>query len=117
MLLIRLKDLHLRQCPPAAFPKTPNRHIIVLGQVTEQLVPFLEQFKHDPKKATFLGQPIDYVIFEEDEIVFVEVKSGNSRLTSKQRHIKKLVKNGKVRWEEIKIKPIKVIFNNTFISF
>jgi len=78
---------------------------IVLGQVTEKLVPFLDVFTHDPTKATFLGQPIDYIVFEEDGIVFIEIKSGHSKLTSKQRKIKKLVKEGKVRWEEIRIKP------------
>jgi len=78
---------------------------IVLGQVAEKLVPFTELFDHDPQKASFLGNPIDFVVFNEDEIVFIEVKSGNSKLTSKQRKIKKLVESKKVRWEEIKIKP------------
>ncbi len=80
---------------------------IVLGQVAEKLVPFTDLFDHDPQKASFLGNPIDFVVFEDDEIVFVEVKSGRSRLTSKQRKIRNLVLNKKVRWEEIKIEPNK----------
>jgi len=79
---------------------------IVLGQVTEQLVPFLKHFKHDPQKAVFIGKPIDYLVFEDDKIVFIEVKSGHSKLSSKQRNIRKLVKNKKVEWEQIDIKPI-----------
>lgn len=78
---------------------------IILGQVSEKLVPFLDVFTHDPQKASFLGNPIDYIVFDDDEVVFVEVKSGNSRLTAKQRKIKKQVQDKKVRWEEIKIKP------------
>jgi len=77
----------------------------ILGQVTEKLVPFLDVFKYDPQKASFLGNPIDYVVFEDEEIIFIEVKSGGSRLSEKQRKIKNLVENRKIRWEEIKIKP------------
>lgn len=74
-----------------------------LGQISEQLVPFLSNFKHDPKRAHFIGQPIDYVVFEDDAITFVEVKSGGAQLTSTQKLIKKLVQDGKVRWEEIRV--------------
>ena len=76
---------------------------IVLGQVTEQLVPFLRHFKHDPHKAVFLGQPIDYVVFEDKKITFIEVKSGNSKLSVKQRKIKKLVEDKKIEWETIRV--------------
>jgi predicted Holliday junction resolvase-like endonuclease len=77
---------------------------IVTGQVSEKLAPFLEEFKHDPQKSQFIGQPIDFIVFEDAEIIFVEIKSQNSQLTSKQRHIRDLVKNKKVRWELVKIK-------------
>ncbi len=77
---------------------------IVTGQVAEKLVPFLEDFKHDPQHIQFLGQPIDYISFEKDKIVIIEVKSGNSKLNSKQRNIRDLIKNGKVEWELYRIK-------------
>ena len=73
-----------------------------IGQVYEQMAPFLEGFKHNPKDSHFLGQPIDYVIFEEDKIVFLEVKYGYSRLSERQEKIKKLVEQGKVAWEELR---------------
>jgi predicted Holliday junction resolvase-like endonuclease len=47
---------------------------------------------------------IDYIIFEEDKIIFLEIKSGNSQLSFKQRNIKKLIKEGKVEWDEMRIK-------------
>ena len=75
-----------------------------LGQISEQLAPFLDLFPYDPKKVSFLGNPIDYVYFGEDKVVIIEVKSGNSRLSKKQRRIKSLVKGGKVEWDEIRIK-------------
>ena len=75
-----------------------------LGQISEQLAPMLEGFKYDPRKAHFIGNPIDYIIFEEDEIVILEVKSGESRMTKKQRDIRDMINNGKVRFETMQIK-------------
>jgi len=72
------------------------------GQIMEKMAPFMEVFNHDPRNAQFLGNPIDYVIFNEDEIVFMEVKSGKARATKKQNNIKKLVEEGKVRFELIR---------------
>jgi predicted Holliday junction resolvase-like endonuclease len=74
-----------------------------LGHIAEKLAPFLEDFTYNPENATFLGQPIDYIVFEDDEVVFVEIKSGNAQLSSKQRHIKKLVENNCVSWKTIRI--------------
>ena len=74
-----------------------------LGQITEHLVPFLDAFPYNPKRAQFLGAPIDFVVFETDEIIFVEVKTGKSRLTKGQKHIKNLVENKKVNWKTIRI--------------
>jgi predicted Holliday junction resolvase-like endonuclease len=77
---------------------------VLTGHIAEKLAPFLDNFKYDPQKSTFLGQPIDYLVFEEDEIIFVEIKSGNARLSKKQKNIKKLIEDGKVSWTEIRIK-------------
>jgi len=33
----------------------------------------------------FIGSPIDYVVFAEDEITFFKIKSGAAQLTPKQR--------------------------------
>lgn len=77
---------------------------VVTGQIAEKLVPFLEQFNHNPREATFCGNPIDYVIFGQEQITIMEIKTGNARLTKKQKHIKSLVQNGDVVWEEIRIK-------------
>jgi len=74
-----------------------------LGHIAETLAPFLDQFDFEPEQCTFLGQPIDYISFGDDEITFVEVKSGNSQLNKKQRHIRDLVKSKFVNWKEIRI--------------
>ena len=77
---------------------------VITGQIAEKLAPFLSDFEHNPQNAIFLGQPIDYLVFDEEEVVFVEIKSGNAKLTAKQRKIKKLIEDNKVTWKEIRIK-------------
>ena len=74
-----------------------------LGHIAEKLAPFLEDFTYNPENAIFLGQPIDYVVFEDDEVVFAEIKSGKAQLSPKQRHIKKLIENNCVSWKTIRI--------------
>lgn len=77
---------------------------IITGQVTEKLVPFLKDFPHNPQNVQFLGNPVDYIAFENDGVYIIEIKSANSRLTKKQRKIKNQIINKQVHWEEIRIK-------------
>jgi predicted Holliday junction resolvase-like endonuclease len=78
------------------------------GKFTEQMAPYLPEFKYDPTEARFIGTPVDLVVFpglaegEPKEIVLIEVKSGRSgRLSPRERRIKELVEANMVRWEEI----------------
>lgn len=79
---------------------------VVLGQISEHIAPFLDDFpfKNDSKGLNFLGMPIDYVHFGKDKITFIEVKSGNSRLSKKQKDIKTLIESGKVDFITYRIK-------------
>lgn len=76
-----------------------------LGQITEHIVPFLEGCTHDPKTLHFMGNPIDYLAFNFDEgsITFLEVKSGNSKASKRQKIIKNIIKTGRVFYEEIRV--------------
>lgn len=80
------------------------------GQVYEQLVPHLPNWKHVPSDARFIGTPIDYIVFdgmsegEPTQITIVEVKKGKSSTTKLQRKIRDLIKDGKITWELFKIK-------------
>ena len=75
-----------------------------LGNIAEKLAPFLEHFPYDPEDAIFAGQPIDYIVFDDAAVVFVEIKSGKSQLSTKQRKIRDLIKSKCVEWKEIRIK-------------
>ena len=107
-LLINIADLESR-----LLDETEARKKVVsqkkssevrLGNIAETLAPFLDQFDFDPETCTFLGKPIDYISFGEEEITLIEVKSGNSQLNSRQRQIRDQIKNNKVSWKEIRIK-------------
>ncbi|RLG14079.1 MAG: Holliday junction resolvase [Candidatus Nanohalarchaeota archaeon] len=75
------------------------------GKFSEQIAPYLPDFKYNPLDARFIGAPIDFIIFdglsEGDlrKIVFLEVKSGNSKLSFREDEIMKKIKKGKVKWE------------------
>jgi len=79
-----------------------------LGQISEQLAPFLEGFTYDTRNTKFLGQPIDLIAFEQDKVVFIEVKTGKSQLSAKQKNIKDLINNNQVFWEEFRISGNKI---------
>lgn len=74
-----------------------------LGNIAETLAPFLDQFNFEPEQCTFLGKPIDYISFGDEEITFIEIKSGKSQLNTKQRHIRDQVKAKLINWKEIRI--------------
>ena len=87
------------------------------GQILEKWCPFLEHPDIDPdweaKNWAFMGQPIDYIIFDwrndktinmaDGKIIMLDVKSGKSQLTTKQRRIRDLIKAGKVEWRTIRL--------------
>ena len=82
---------------------------VTSGKVLEVVAPYLPGFPTDCDDLSFLGNPIDFVGFsntddpEKCSIEIIEAKTGNSRLTKKQKIIKEAVKNGRVNWHEFKI--------------
>ena len=69
-----------------------------LGKTVENVAPFFDEWPYDPSNFRFLGSPIDGISFNDDEVVFVEIKTGQSRLSKSQNKIKSLVKEGKVKF-------------------
>lgn len=79
------------------------------GKTIEHFVPFMTDFPVPPEDCTFLGMPIDYVAFSNTgsktkcSVHFVEVKSGNAFLMSKQKNIRQAIQEGRVHWHEISV--------------
>ncbi|MEW6407678.1 MAG: Holliday junction resolvase-like protein [Patescibacteria group bacterium] len=73
------------------------------GKMTEQFLPFLEDYPYDPQNFRFLGTPVDGIQFEKDKILFIEFKTADSQMSGRQKEIKELVDNKKVEFEEHRI--------------
>jgi predicted Holliday junction resolvase-like endonuclease len=77
---------------------------VTKGKVTEHIVPYLPGFDLDPNDVRFLGTPIDLIAFnglnasEEVEIVFIEVKTGQSALSAREKAVKRAVEAKRVSW-------------------
>ncbi|MFH1607576.1 MAG: Holliday junction resolvase-like protein [archaeon] len=82
---------------------------VLSGLFSEQLAPFLPDFNYNPTECRFIGKPIDFICFrgldkkDVDEVVFVEVKSGNSKLSPTEKKLKEAIDKKKVRWEEYRV--------------
>jgi predicted Holliday junction resolvase-like endonuclease len=74
-----------------------------LGLISENVLPFNSEFKYNVKDLVPMFRPIDYIVFAEDEIIFLEIKIGTSQLSEKQKKIRNLVQQGKVRFEEHRV--------------
>lgn len=82
---------------------------VLTGNFSEQLAPFMPDFPYSPTECKFLGKPIDLIVFkgldkkETEEVIFLEIKSGESKLSSSEVKLKDAIKNKKVRWEEYRL--------------
>ena len=82
---------------------------VTMGKVSEQLVPYLPDFPFNPKDARFLGSPVDLVVFDGlDEgqvrrVVFIEVKTGASGLSGRERQVRDAIQARRVEWTELRV--------------
>ena len=78
---------------------------VINGKVVEQLAPYLPEFPYDPRDVRFIGSPIDLIIFNGlndgglQEIVFVEVKTGSSALSKRERSVRDCLQHSRVTWK------------------
>lgn len=75
---------------------------VKFGKTFEHFAPFTKNFPGDKQTTFFLGQPIDFICFDDKSIKFIEVKTGNSMLSPKQKKIKQLIENKQVEWHEVR---------------
>jgi predicted Holliday junction resolvase-like endonuclease len=82
---------------------------VTIGKMTEHIVPYLPGFRFNPADSRFIGSPIDFVVFDglsEDnvnKIVFVEIKTGSSNLSTRERSVRNAVQDKNIEWLEIKV--------------
>ncbi len=85
---------------------------VMRGQLSESFAPLLPGFPFHFKDARFLGQPIDYLVFDglshddgkaEISVWFVEIKTGKSALSDREKAVKAAVEAGRVRWMTLRL--------------
>ncbi|MCQ2592110.1 MAG: Holliday junction resolvase [Treponema sp.] len=80
---------------------------VINGQMTEQVAAFLPDFPCNPSDVRFIGKPVDFIGFpglgssnSVKEVLLIEVKTGVSNLSGREKEIKKAVDEGRVRYVE-----------------
>ena len=110
-------ELDHQQALTSAQKRSVNTSRAVLkGKMAEQLAPIMPEFQYLPSDAKFLGDPVDYVVFdgytdlrdgegrpEDIEVVLIDIKSGGARLTKGQQAIAQAIAQGRVRFETVRI--------------
>jgi len=82
---------------------------VTVGKVHEQLIPYLPEFRYNPKDVRFLGTPVDLVVFDGladgqvRRIVFVEVKTGRAGLSGRERQVRDVIGAREVEWAELRV--------------
>jgi predicted Holliday junction resolvase-like endonuclease len=83
---------------------------VVKGQLAEQMFPLSIECPFLLSDMKFFGQPIDYIVLDGysngdiKEVVFVEIKTGNARLSSIQRSLRDCIDAKRVSWATVTIK-------------
>ena len=100
---------HKEQIPEIRETAIKQSKAVLSGQFSEQIAPYLPDFPYKPTEARFIGKPIDFIVFKGmdekkiEEVVFVEVKTGQSQLSSVEKSLKETIKNKKINWSEYRV--------------
>ena len=84
--------------------------VVTLGKIAEHFAPYLPGWNYNPNDARFLGSPIDFVVFDGmsegviNSVVFIEIKTGNAHLSSREQDLQDIICLKKVKHEVIRIK-------------
>lgn len=80
-----------------------------IGFILERIAPSLKHFKFQKNDCRSLFDPIDYLIFEGlsekgtvTKLLFVDIKTGESRLKAIQKEIKNRIEQKKLVWDTYK---------------
>lgn len=110
-----LKQRHQQDIKEAKNRSIDGSRAVIKGKIAEQLAPVLPNFKYLPSDARFIGDPVDYIVFNgytdlKDnggsesnlEVIILDIKTGNASLSQFQQAIFKAIAAGKVRFEVIR---------------
>jgi predicted Holliday junction resolvase-like endonuclease len=81
----------------------------VAGRVFERVAPYLPGFGYNPRDIRFVGDPVDFVVFDGlsegnvRNVVFVEVKTGDGELNGNERRVKAAITERRVEWSLFRV--------------
>lgn len=114
--ILELKAMHALEIDEAKNRSVSGSRAILKGKLAEQFAPIFPQFDYLPSDSKFLGDPIDYVVFNgysefregvgsasDIEVILIDIKSGNARLSKGQQAIANAVRKGRIRFETIHV--------------
>jgi len=108
-----LQEEHSRAIASARRDSTDQSRAVLKGKMAEQMAPMLPGFDYWPADARFLGDPVDYVVFDgysqgDDspnalEVVILDIKKEQTPLSQGQRRIARAIAAGRVRFEVVRV--------------
>lgn len=114
--IAELKLNHKQEIDQAKKKSVDTSRSVIKGKISEQVAPYLPNFKYLPSDARFIGDPIDFLVIngytnlkdgqgspDDLEVVLIDIKSGKAQLSERQEAIQRSVRAGRVRFETIRI--------------
>lgn len=95
-----------RKIPKERKDAIQRSRAVLSGQFSEQVAPYFPKFPGKISEARFIGKPIDFLVFKGmdeqniTEVVFVEVKTKKSSLSTSERRLRDTIKAKNVKWVE-----------------
>lgn len=116
----RIRELETRHAETILLTRRESAdqsRAVLKGKMAEQIAPLLPGFTYWPADARFLGDPVDYIVFNgygalqenhknpgDLEIVILDIKRGaRTTLNYGQRQIARAVEEGRVRFEVVRV--------------
>ncbi|MFC0772671.1 Holliday junction resolvase-like protein [Terrimonas alba] len=104
---IKEKKQYLKKLKEVGTTKSERGALSInIGFILERLAPTMGSFRFSHNDCRSLFDPIDYIIFEGlsnngkvNKVFFVDIKTGNARLTKRQKEIKSVIANKNVNFK------------------
>lgn len=114
--IAQLQQQHQEEIIQAQKRSVNTSRAVLKGKIAEQFAPILPEFDYLPSDAKFLGDPVDYIIFDgysefreglrsadEIQIILLDIKSGNARLHQGQQAIAKAIQQKRISFQTLHI--------------
>lgn len=108
---LKEKQLQLQEMEDVIRKDAIQRSLVTyIGKTLENLAPTLKNWGHQPRDCRFLGDPIDFIAFDGlfenrkvQQITFLEVKTGKSKVSPSEKSIKNTIEEKKIAFEEVRL--------------